>query len=294
LAVAGLAHAQPGNKGPRNNNIQWQPGPTVGTFSDIAEIKLVAGFKFTGVEGAHEIERRNGNRNPTALGIVAPANLDPEGPKGFLVYFDFQNIGYVKDDERNKLDANAILNELKAGQEQQNADLQQQGLAPITIVGWQQPPAYDEETHNLTWCVRAQSQGQDLINYKTKILGREGVMDVVLACDPAHLNTILPKYKTLLKNFSFKPGKKYEEFKQGDRMAEYGLAALIGGAGLAAAAKTGLLSKLFLLFAKLGKGAILIVVAIGAGIVGAVRWVFNLLTGNKPSQSESASQEHST
>ena len=48
------------------------------------------------------------------------------------------------------------------------------------------------------------------------------------------------EFNQILKGFAYKPGERYAEFRQGDKMAGYGLAALIGGG---AVAKTGLLQK---------------------------------------------------
>jgi uncharacterized membrane-anchored protein len=43
----------------------------------------------------------------------------------------------------------------------------------------------------------------------------------------------------LLQNYSFNEGEKYSEFRSGDKIAEYGLSALIVGGAAAAAVKTG-------------------------------------------------------
>ncbi len=62
------------------------------------------------------------------------------------------------------------------------------------------------------------------------------------------------------------PGKTYAEYRQGDRLAEYGLAALVVGGAAMGAAKMGWLGKLGVLFAKLGKAAFLIVAGIAISI----------------------------
>ncbi|MBR0883688.1 DUF2167 domain-containing protein (plasmid) [Bradyrhizobium sp. YCK136] len=46
-------------------------------------------------------------------------------------------------------------------------------------------------------------------------------------------------FKASLANFTFNPGQRYFEFRAGDKVAEYGLAALIVGGAAAAAAKSG-------------------------------------------------------
>ena len=61
----------------------------------------------------------------------------------------------------------------------------------------------------------------------------------------------------MLSGFDFVQGQKYAEFRQGDRMAAYGLTGLIAGGGVAVAAKTGL-------FKWIWKGLVAAVVGIGA------------------------------
>lgn len=77
--------------------------------------------------------------------------------------------------------------------------------------------------------------------------------------------------------FSYKPGSRYADFVRGDRVAEYGLGALIVGGAGAVALKTGLFSKLLILLAKLWK---VIVVAFAAGAA-AIKKFFKSIFGNE-------------
>ena len=82
--------------------------------------------------------------------------------------------------------------------------------------------------------------------------------------------------------FSYVEGQRYAEFREGDKVAKYGLTALIAGTGAFAAAKMGLFGKLGLLFAKLGKGAILLVV----GALAAVKKIFGKIFGSRQPPAE--------
>ena len=75
----------------------------------------------------------------------------------------------MKDDDKDKLDANAILASLRAGNEEANKYRAAHGSAPLVIVGWMQPPAYDEATHNLGSAIKARSEGEDVVNYNTRV-----------------------------------------------------------------------------------------------------------------------------
>jgi uncharacterized membrane-anchored protein len=49
----------------------------------------------------------------------------------------------------------------------------------------------------------------------------------------------LPQFNTGLSGFDFKQGQRYTEFHQGDKMATYGLPALVVGGAAAVATKAG-------------------------------------------------------
>jgi len=53
----------------------------------------------------------------------------------------------------------------------------------------------------------------------------------------------VPTYAGLLEGFASAKGRSYAEYKSGDKVAEYGLTALMTGGAVAVAAKTGLLKK---------------------------------------------------
>jgi uncharacterized membrane-anchored protein len=153
--------------------------------------------------------------------------------------FEFDDVGYVKDDDKDSLDAGALLDSIKAGTEAGNKERQRRGWATMTIIGWEQPPHYNDVTHNLEWAVKATSEGQPVVNHNTRLLGRGGVMEVTLVTDPATLTETLPKFKTMLQGFEFKQGQRYAEFRAGDKTAAYGLTGLIVGGTAAALVKTG-------------------------------------------------------
>jgi uncharacterized membrane-anchored protein len=91
-------------------------------------------------------------------------------------------------------------------------------------------------------------------------------MEVALVCSPDELQALLPHYQSILAGYDYIDGERYAEFRQGDRMAQYGLTALVAGGAAVAASKMGLFAKFGAFFAKLGKGAILLVVAAGVGL----------------------------
>jgi uncharacterized membrane-anchored protein len=226
------------------DGVNWQKGPSIGKLGSLAEIRVPEGYVFVGANDTRIL--MEAMQNPATgreLGFVAPAGME------WFVVFEFDESGYVKDDEKTSLDADAILASLKRGSETANKERQRRGWPILTITGWQQQPHFDDLTKNLEWAIKAESEGQLVVNYNTRLLGRTGVMRVTFVDSPANLSATLPKFKNVLSGFQFQKGYKYAEYRQGDKVAQYGLGALIVGGASAAAVKSGAFKGLWKLLA---------------------------------------------
>jgi uncharacterized membrane-anchored protein len=171
---------------------------------------------------------------------------------GFAM-FRFSDDGHVKDDDKDKLNADKILRTIRDGTEAANAERKRRGWPAMGVVGWQQPPAYNKATQDLEWAVIGKSEGERVINYNTRILGRRGVMEVKLVVSSEELEANLPLYRELFGTFEYKAGERYAEYRPGDKLAKYTLTALVAGGAVAVAAKTGLLGTLVLFLKKAWK-----------------------------------------
>jgi len=254
------------------DKINWTKGPAKAELKSLAEVQVPEGFMFTGAIGTQKLLEAMGN--PTSgseLGFLAPTSLV------WFVVFEFADVGYVKDDDKDKLDADKLLKSIKEGTEAANKYREKMGAAPLHITGWEIPPRYNEQTHNLEWAIRGESEGSPVINYNTRLLGRKGVMEVNLVIDPEKLNAAMPAYQALLTDYSYKQGERYAEYRSGDKLAKYGLAALITGGAAAVAVKTGLFASLILFFKKAAKLVVLAVLAV-------VFWLKKLITGGRKTQ----------
>lgn len=252
------------------SSIQWQDGPGIGQLGTIAEIKIPEGYRFTGQDGARKWSEANENIPSDAdLGVLVPKNNGD-----WFINFTYDDSGHVPDDEKGNLDAAAILASLREGNDASNQERQRRGWAPMELAGWQVPPAYEDTTHHLVWALRVRSEGEETINYNTKILGRTGVMSANLIVSPAEFEAAIAPSKRLLADYQFTAGSKYSEWKTGDKIAQYGLTGLITGGLVVAAAKSGLLAKFGVLIAKFAKVIIIGIAALGAGIAKFFRGIF--------------------
>jgi uncharacterized membrane-anchored protein len=244
-------------------SIRWQEGPCTAKLRSIGEVKVPAGFKFTDETGTAAMMKVTGNLvNSRDMGLICPVkyDLNPGADSWFLV-FVWEDVGFVKDDEKDKLDANAILQSLKDGMANGNQQRAAQGLPRLDIIGWEKSPFYDPATNNLTWGTRIRSAmgGGDTINYNSRILGRSGYVSVEMVIEPNLLQKELPHYTEIIKGYSFQSGQKYSEWREGDKVAAYGLTGLIAGGAVAVAAKSGLLGKLgkFIIYIVCGGAALI-------------------------------------
>jgi uncharacterized membrane-anchored protein len=245
-------------------------GPTNASLGAAGKIDVPEGFVL--LDGATTRKRLKAVGEPTSgreVGWLIPTNGE------WSVMFEFSDIGYVKDDEKDKLDPDKLLASIKAGNDNANKEREKAGKPRVEVVGWDIPPHYNEETHNLEWAIRGSVEGEPLLNYNTRLLGRKGVMEVVLIVDPKDVPATLPQFKNLLAGYSFQTGQSYAEYRQGDKVAKYGLAALVVGGAAVGAAKLGLLTPILLALKKAWK-----LVVIGfAAVVGFFKKMFRKITG---------------
>jgi uncharacterized membrane-anchored protein len=236
--------------------LDWQRGPGTIPIGDVAQIELSDRYVALDRDGTRKFMELN--QNPlqgNEVAVVAPV-ADEE--QWFLV-FEYDEIGYVKDDERDELDAAAMLESIQEGTKAANEERAKRGWATMEIVGWREEPHYDTATNNLTWAILGQSEGRTAVNKLVKLLGRRGVMTATLVAGSEEFATASTATTALLGGYSFQAGNTYAEFIEGDSVAEIGLKGLIlGGAG-AALIKSGLLGKFW-------KVIVLGVAALGAGI----------------------------
>jgi uncharacterized membrane-anchored protein len=250
---------------PKIAGVTWSEGPATCKMRDLAEVKIPAGWTFTDGDGTRVLMRAMGNLTGTQeAGSVFPGSFD------WFAVFEFDPCGYVKDEEKDDLDADEILEAKREGNKRGNEARKIAGLPPMEILGWDVKPHYDQATHNLEWSVRLKSEGEttETLNYDVRLLGRTGVMQVSLVAAPDRMAAAMPEFRRLLKDYAFISGRDYGSWRAGDKVAEYGLGALAAGGAVALAAKTGFLAKFWKF--------------IVAGVIAAVAAVKRLFGGVKP------------
>lgn len=238
-------------------SLDWQVGPTTVAIPGGASFEVPAGFAFLDEANTARFQEAMENLSSPGETMFVPETME------WFAIFTFDPIGYVEDDET--IDADAVIESIREGQELANQELASRGWTTLTIDGWELEPSYHTDTQWLEWAIGAtSSHGGRVVNFNTRVLGRRGVMEVVLVTGPEDLAVHAPVFRQALAGFAFDADESYAAYVPGDKVAEYGLAALIAGGAAAVAVKSGA-GKSFL---KLVFGGL---AALGAGIVSLFR-----------------------
>src|SRR5581483_7741053 len=183
----------------------------------VAEFKLAPGLLFIGKDSIAKFYELSHNRtNGKEVGVVV-------GPSArWMLYFDYNDVGYVKDEDKDKRDGDKLLSALTDGQDQANEERKSRGWDQLKLKGWATPPHYDPVTHNLKWAINLASSEDNysstFINESIRLLGREGVMNVTLVTEPPLFKQAeIDTDKLLAGGFGYISGHKYAEFKTGDK-----------------------------------------------------------------------------
>ena len=132
---------------------KFQYGPTTANMKGIAQVAVPEGYLFADAKGAQALMEAMGNiKSDQEVGLIAPTSMV------WFVVFEFDPVGYVKDQDKDQLDADKMLASITKATEQFNKQREKMKVAPMKIVGWDVPPHYDAETHNLQWTIRGESQ----------------------------------------------------------------------------------------------------------------------------------------
>jgi uncharacterized membrane-anchored protein len=236
----------------------------------IATLDLPPAFRYlTPADSARLLEAWGNPPGTQSLGMIVPAGVHPMSAESWGVVITYDKDGHVKDDDADGIDYAKLLKEMQEGLEDSNAERKKQGYRAMTLIGWAEQPHYDKASHKLYWAKELQSEGEAHhgLNYNIRVLGREGVLVLNAVASLDQLARIKTEMQQVTSFTNFTDGNRYADFNGStDKVAEYGIAALVAG-GMAA--KLGFFGKLFALLLAFKK---LIVIAVAAA--GSAVWKF--------------------
>jgi uncharacterized membrane-anchored protein len=254
------------------SSLKWQTG-SITVKDGLAKINLTDGFRFLDSANARKVlhDLWGNPDDPSVLGMIFPKDKGPIDHGSWAVTVSYEAEGYVKDDDAEKINYADLLKNMQQETTDSNPARVKEGYPAIQLVGWAAPPRYDKATHKLYWAkdLKFGDDNSDTLNYDIRVLGRRGVLVLGAIAPMNAFPEIDQKIPEILSMVEFQAGHTYAEFDpKVDKIAEYGLGALIAGGALAGAAKLGLfglIAKYFVVVVlALKKFLIVAVVAIGA------------------------------
>jgi uncharacterized membrane-anchored protein len=242
----------------------------------LATLQIPKGFKFlNSSEAKYIIEDIWGNlKGQTPLGMIVPENsMASIANYAFIV--EFQDIGYVKDDDAHKINYTDLLKEMKEDNEKANEERKKQGLTSMSLIGWATPPHYDSQKKILYWAKEYGVEGNEsnTLNYDIRLLGRKGVLVLQAVSSMDQLDSVNKNIDAVLGMVFFNDGHKYSDFDAStDNVAAWTIGGLVAGKVLA---KVGF-------FALILKYIKIIIIAIGA----AASAIWRFITGRRKKEEE--------
>jgi len=227
-----------------------------------AEIDLPAGMILYPRAAA---ERLLGKVGEPTEGVVA---IVQQPDAGWSVLLSYTAAGYVDDSDARALDAGELLAAYRADTRAQNERRKLRGMSELVVDGWAEPPRYDRARHRLAWGLAAHTAEGRLANRFTRILGRGGFLSVNLIDEAETMARSQAEARSIVEATRWKPGARYGDHAPGDPRAATGLRGLVlGGAGVGAAGKLGLLATIVVA----SKPAIPLVLVMISGLAGWLR-----------------------
>ncbi|MFZ6687544.1 DUF2167 domain-containing protein [Undibacterium sp. SXout11W] len=257
------------------SSIHFQSGKII-LPGAIATLDLTPGFRYVGPDDAEKILVDAWGNPPgnKTLGMIFPADVSPLQKNGWGVVVTYEKDGHVKDDDADSIKYDELLQSMQESEKTNNEERKKSGYAASNLMGWAEPPTYDKQSHKLFWAknIRFSDTPENTLNYNIRVLGREGVLVLNAVAGMNQITEVKQQMQNVNAFSEFTPGNGYNDFNEKtDKVAEYGIAALVAG-GIAA--KLGLFGKLFALLIAFKKIILL-------GIAGVGSYIYKFFKGKK-------------
>jgi uncharacterized membrane-anchored protein len=235
-----------------------------------ATLQLAPEYRYLEAHDAQKILEELWGNPPDAdvLGLILPRGAESLTDEGsWAVVVTYSDDGHVSDEDAAKTDYVQMLKDMQESTRDSNKERKKQGYPTVDLVGWAAPPRYDQANNKLYWAKELAFEGnsEHTLNYDIRALGRGGYLSLNAVAPMSQLPTVEKGMQQVLGMTQFDAGHRYADFNSStDKVAAYGLAALVAG-GLAA--KAGLFAKLFALLLA-AKKLVFVAIAAVAGVVG--------------------------
>ncbi|MGN6228197.1 MAG: DUF2167 domain-containing protein [Dyella sp.] len=233
-----------------------------------AHLALKPGYGFLNARDAQRVLSELWDNPPDkdVLGMILPSD-DPHvllDEDSWAVVVTYVDDGYVSDADAAGIDYDKMLRDMQESAHDENAERRKQGFPEVELAGWAEPPHYDEASHKLYWArdliFSHDGRSGHSLNYDIRVLGRQGYLSLNAVAPIDQLAQVKADMPQVLAMTDFDAGQRYTDFdKSTDKLAAYGIGALVAG-GIAA--KAGLFAKLGVMLLALKKFIVLGIAAV--------------------------------
>jgi len=268
---------------------KWLQGLKLNSGKTIIEngavsLDLPEAYRFIGKTDAQKILTELWNNPPdkTVLGMIVAKDFSPTTEGAFVVVIQEEASGYVSDKDAASIDYDKMMMEMKETMPEVNKLREKKGFPSLELIGWAERPHYDQNTHKLYWAkeIKFGESPNNTLNYNIRILGRRGVLQLNAIGDMNQLDAVKEYMPDILKSVNYQEGSRYVDFDPNiDKVAGYGLAALVAGG---VAAKAGLFKGLLLAILAFKKSIILGAIAVVASLKKILTWFRGLFCKKLP------------
>ncbi|MFV8375738.1 DUF2167 domain-containing protein [Flavobacterium sp. LB1P62] len=251
----------------------------------VGKISVPKGFKYLNAIQAERVLIDlwgNPKIDNITLGLLLPENQGILSENGYVFNIQYDEIGFVKDDDADDIDYDDLLTKIQEETIEENKTRKKEGYETITIVGWAAKPFYDKDRKILHWAkeIKFGNNQINTLNYNIRILGRKGVVVLNAIATEKELPLVQKDISKVLDIVKFNDGYEYKDFDSSiDEVAAWTIGGLVAGKVLT---KVGL----FAIIAKFGK---LIILGL-LGFFGAFKTkIKKLFSKNKKNETETES-----
>ncbi len=245
----------------------------------IGTLKVPAGFKYLDADQSNYVlsDLWGNPKSESSLGMIIPDSMGVMGAHTWAFNVEYDEMGYVKDDDAGEIDYDELLAEMQNDTREASKERIKEGYQSIELVGWAAKPYYDSERKILHWAQELKFGGseQNTLNYNVRILGRKGVLVLNAIAAMDELPEVNRNIDKVLNIVTFSDGNKYADFNPSvDQVAAWTVGGLVAGKVMAKAG-------FFVLLLKFWK-------VIALAVAGAGSFVWRLVTGRSRESGESA------
>jgi len=234
--------------------------------NNVATLNVPDSFYYLNPKDSEEVLTTLWGNPPGAgtqsLGMLLPSSTTPYSDDSWAVTIEYEEDGYVSDEDAEDLNYDDLLKEMKEQTQASSQQRVEQGYDAMSLVGWASTPYYDQQAHKLHWAkeMKFGDLETNTLNYNIRILGRKGVLVLNFIAGMEQKSTIEANLDDVLAIAEFSDGSKYDDFDPSmDTIAAYGIGALVAGKLIA---KTGFIALAIIFLKKFG-----IFILIGLGVL---------------------------